>query len=132
MAEFIKELGTWEHSHHERNNMSIVRNTVTEVVRSKHGSVSLGMYQPTVEAVIEALEDGLNTAVATLIEQGRNLGASEAQVRDILAQAGLIEDEPEDAAPAQDGSLEERFARMEAVVADLSALAADVRRRRLV
>lgn len=105
--------------------MSIVRNTVTNSLRSN----GLSGYASQAEPVIRDLERGLAAALSNLKAEARRAGVSQQQVTEALIAVGL-EERPAPPAPVQNnatstngGSASEAIARLEAEVAALKSAA---------
>lgn len=111
--------------------MSIVRDTVNEVIRSNHGNTSLGLYQRTVDQVVTALEEGLENAVTSLRERAAREGLRPQMVDDALVEAGLMQAQPEPET-APDSGLEARVSRIEGVLTRLEGIASRAERRGLI
>lgn len=75
--------------------MSNIRNIVTSAVSNAGYSDALSSYGFVVDRVVEALEQKAENVADFLVREGRDLGATEEQVKEILVQSGLIEPEPE-------------------------------------
>lgn len=86
-----------------------IREAVNSAITGEIGRVPAG-YERVVTAVVEAVEALAETVADNLREQGRALGATEAQVEAALTNSGLVE-----VAPVQDAP-EDRLGKLEALV----------------
>lgn len=105
-----------------------IRETIDAAVREQVGSVPMG-YERVVEAVKVAVEGLADSAVESLQESGRALGATDQQLQDAFVAAGLVEvepepeDIPEPETVSEDSNIETRVGKIEAAVERLTALA---------